>query len=118
MEDRDTRYSLRGMVELDDTYIGGKKKPGKRGHGARSKVPVMVAVEFRPQGCGHVGLRKMEPLHSQQTRLLLQQEVHHHSRITSDGLHLYRPLAAYFDITHTPFHGGRSAVKVFPMCTG
>jgi hypothetical protein len=57
MEDRDTRYSLRGMVELDDTYIGGKKKPGKRGRGARNKVPVMVAVESRPQGCGHVGLR-------------------------------------------------------------
>jgi len=26
------------------TYIGGKWKPGKRGRGARSKVPVLVAV--------------------------------------------------------------------------
>ena len=49
MEDRDTRYTLQGMVELDDTDIGGKKKPEKRGRGVRSKVPVLVAVESRPK---------------------------------------------------------------------
>jgi transposase-like protein len=35
MEDRDTCYRLEGLIELDDTYIGGKKKTGKRGRGAR-----------------------------------------------------------------------------------
>lgn len=66
MEDRDTRYNLRGMVELDDTCIGGKKKPGKRARGARSKVPVLVAVEFRPKGCGYVALSKVLSLMSLQ----------------------------------------------------
>jgi hypothetical protein len=42
------------MVEVDYTYIGGKKKHGKRGRGATGKVPVMVAVETRPKGCSHV----------------------------------------------------------------
>jgi transposase-like protein len=114
MEDRDTRYNLRGMVELDDTYIGGKKKPGKRGRGARSKVPVMVAVESRPKGCGHVALSKMEPFSSHQTKLFLQQKLEQGSHISSDGLHLYRPLTEYFDITHIPVHAGTSAVEIFP----
>jgi hypothetical protein len=48
MEDRDTRYSLRGLVELDDTYIGGKKKSGKRGWGVRTKVSALVAVKTCP----------------------------------------------------------------------
>jgi transposase-like protein len=38
MQDRDMRYSLQGVIEVDDTYIGGKRKPGKRGRGAGSKT--------------------------------------------------------------------------------
>lgn len=86
MEERDTRYSLRGMVELDDTYIGGKKKPGKRGRGARSKVPVIVAVESRPQGCGHVALRKVASVASSQTHTFLTHSVEDDTLILSDGL--------------------------------
>jgi len=47
------------VLDLDDTYIGGKKKPGKRGRGAGGKIQVIVAVESRPKGCGHVALSKM-----------------------------------------------------------
>jgi hypothetical protein len=52
---------FKGMVELDDTYIGGKKKTAKHGRpgGARSKVPVLVVVDYRPKCCGHVTLRKV-----------------------------------------------------------
>jgi transposase len=34
---------LTGIVEVDETYVGGKKKDGKRGRGT-SKVPVVGAV--------------------------------------------------------------------------
>ena len=33
-----------GLIELDDTYVGGPK-PGKRGRGATGKSKVVVAVE-------------------------------------------------------------------------
>src|SRR5208282_2920746 len=33
MAERDAGYKLAGLIELDDTYVGGPK-PGKRGRGA------------------------------------------------------------------------------------
>ena len=39
---RDADYKLAGLIELDDTYIGGPK-PGKRGRGAAGKSKVVVA---------------------------------------------------------------------------
>lgn len=41
---RPGRDKLSGLVEVDETYIGGKK-PGKRGRGAEGKTLVAVAVE-------------------------------------------------------------------------
>ena len=40
----DADYKLAGLIELDDTYVGGPK-PGKRGRGAAGKSKVVVAVE-------------------------------------------------------------------------
>ena len=51
MQGRDNHYILRGAVELDDSYTGGK-----RGRGAKSKV----VVERKPKGCGHVSLQKVD----------------------------------------------------------
>ena len=114
MEDRDTRYSLRGVMELDDTYIGGKKKPGKRGRGAGGKVPIMVAVESRPKGPGHAALTKMDPFRSEQAKIFLDQKVHKHSTITSDGFPLYSPLTGCFNLSQIPVGNGQKAVDVFP----
>jgi transposase-like protein len=44
MAQRDASYQLAGLIELDDTYVGGPK-PGKRGRGAAGKSKVVVAVE-------------------------------------------------------------------------
>ena len=36
--------TLSGTIEIDDTYIGGKR-PGKRGRGASGKTPVLGIIE-------------------------------------------------------------------------
>lgn len=53
---RPGRDNLSGVVEVDETYIGGEK-PGKRGRGAAGKVLVGIAVEDKGDaGIGRVRL--------------------------------------------------------------
>ena len=85
MEDRDTRYHLHGIVELDDTYIGGKKKPGKQGRGAADKVPVMIALESRSKACGHVGLREVSSVTSVHTKEFITTCIGRDTIMFSDG---------------------------------
>lgn len=53
---RPGRDKLSGVVEVDETFIGGKK-PGKRGRGAAGKVLVGIAVEDK----GDEGIGKIRP---------------------------------------------------------
>lgn len=114
MADRDTRYQLRGVLELDDTYIGGRKKPGKRGRGAGGKVPVILAVARRPKGCGHVALGKMAPFSSQQAGSFVHQQVRADAHLTADGLPLYRPLQEDFHLEQVIVGDGPRASEIFP----
>ena len=53
---RPGRDHLSGIVEIDETYLGGEK-PGKRGRGALGKALVAVAVEDKsPDGIGRIRL--------------------------------------------------------------
>lgn len=47
------REKLSGVVEIDETYVGGEKK-GKRGRGAEGKAIVAIAVEVKEKGTGRV----------------------------------------------------------------
>lgn len=49
MAERDNRYMLKGIVELDDTYFGRPKKGSKRGRGT-TKTKVVVAVSKDEEG--------------------------------------------------------------------
>ena len=114
MEDRDTRYNLRGMVELDDTYIGGKKKPGKRGRGATGKVPVLVAVESRPKGCGHVALTKVPSVTSVHAQAFITNRVQNDTIIFSDGFSSYRSVSKELTLYPLTVGSGQRAVEIFP----
>jgi ribosomal protein L37AE/L43A/transposase-like protein len=50
MLERDTAKQLTGRVELDDAYVGGERRGGKRGRGAPGKTPFVAAVEATPEG--------------------------------------------------------------------
>jgi transposase-like protein len=49
MRTRNERYMLEGLVEVDETYVGGTEK-GRIGRGVDKKVPVAVALEVTPAG--------------------------------------------------------------------
>jgi transposase-like protein len=49
MSRREDELMLLGLVEMDESYVGGKKE-GKRGRGAEGKTPVAVMAERSPAG--------------------------------------------------------------------
>ena len=46
MGQRDARYRLAGLVELDESLFGPKSWEGKRGRGSERKMTVLIAVSF------------------------------------------------------------------------
>jgi transposase-like protein len=57
---RPGRDRLSGRIEVDETYVGGSEKGGKRGRGAERKEIVVIAVEVHsPKGFGRVRMRRV-----------------------------------------------------------
>jgi len=45
MKEQEDEDTLSGRIEVDDAYIGGKIKGGKRGRGSENKLPFFAAVQ-------------------------------------------------------------------------
>jgi len=50
MKKADDRRPLRGFVQIDDVYWGGKRPGGKRGRGAEGKTPFIAALQRNDKG--------------------------------------------------------------------
>ena len=50
MRERDDSQPLRGIVEIDDAYLGGETSGGKRGRGAERKTPFVAAAQVSADG--------------------------------------------------------------------
>jgi transposase-like protein len=83
---RPDRDGLSGIVQVDETYIGGKKKPGKRGRGAAGKTVVGIAVEDKGEkGIGRIRLSKLTDASSISLNAFLYQNVDRGSNIITDN---------------------------------
>ena len=47
MKDRDGQYFLRGIIHIDDAYLGGELNGGTAGRGLENKVPFVAALGMR-----------------------------------------------------------------------
>lgn len=50
MKKREEEKPLSGFIQIDDSYIGGKSRGGKRGRGASGKTPFVAAVATDEEG--------------------------------------------------------------------
>lgn len=55
---RPGRSRLHGVVEADETYVGGEEE-GVRGRYTETKAIVAIAVELKSEGFGRVRLRRI-----------------------------------------------------------
>ena len=85
MGHRDSLYRLvEELIEMDDTYIGGKK-PGKRGRGAAGKRPVLIAVERKDEGSGFVAMKAVDTISKETVKDFLKYHVQKGNHIRTDA---------------------------------
>ena len=81
---RPGRERLSGLVEVDETYIGGPK-PGKRGRGAAGKTLVLVAAEDKDEHLGRIRLRRVPDASGASLIPAVQEAVTPGSTVRTDG---------------------------------
>jgi transposase-like protein len=91
---RPSRDRLSGIVEVDETFIGGEK-PGKRGRGAAGKVIVGIAVEDKgDEGIGRIRLGILTDASADSLTTFLEDRVVGGSTIRTDDWLGYNTLAS------------------------
>jgi hypothetical protein len=85
MAHRDSIYRLFDeLIELDDTYVGGKK-PGKRGRGAKGKKPILVAVEHKGKTAGFVAMKAVEAVSGKEIKHFLERHLKNGQKVRTDA---------------------------------
>jgi len=90
---RPGRDRLSGIIEVDETYIGGEK-PGKRGRGAAGKALVVVAAQEKERHIGRIRLCRVTDASVDSLTQAVQDAVEPGSMIRTDGWRGYRQLTS------------------------
>lgn len=85
------RDRLAGTIEVDESYIGGKK-PGKRGRGATGKALVVIAVEVNDDSIGRIRLQRVMDASAQHLEKAVQKTIERGSTILTDDWNGYNQL--------------------------
>ena len=88
---RPGRERLSGIVEVDESYIGGKKS-GKRGRGAAGKTLVVIAADLDGPGIGRIRLRRVIDAFSESIEHTIEQGVEPRSVVRTDWCKGYNRL--------------------------
>ena len=91
---RPGRDKLSGLVEVDETFVGGVHS-GKRGRGAEGKSLVFIAAEEAPQGIGRVRLSILDSAAGEALAKAVQGSIAVGSQVRSDGHGGYNVLPQY-----------------------
>jgi hypothetical protein len=90
---RPDRDRLRGSIEVDETYVGGAEKNGKRGRGTENKEIVVIAVEMlHPKGFGRVRMQRIQDVSGDNLVPFICKVAEAGSEILTDGWGGYNSL--------------------------
>lgn len=97
---------LNGIVEADETYVGGKRR-GKRGRGSENKTPVFALIE---RG-GELRAQKVKNVTGKTLKQVMRENVEKEARIMTDGFLAYKGLDREYASHETVDHGIREYVR-------
>lgn len=98
MREQPLKALLHGIVEVDETYIGGKTRLGRRGRGSERKTPVMALVE-REKG-GGIHARAVDRLSAKTLRGAIRERVRRDAEIMTDDSPAYHGIGFSFTGGH------------------
>ena len=81
---RPGRDRLNGVVEIDETFVGGPEKD-RIGRGAETKALVAIAVEVRDRGPGRIRLQRIDDGSADSLIPFVQASVEPGSTVRTDG---------------------------------
>jgi len=91
---RPGRERLRGTVEVDETYWGGREQ-GAVGRQTEKKAVIIVAAEEDGKGIGRIRLRQITELTTDSLQAFITESVETGSVVRTDGLPAYLGLRGY-----------------------
>jgi len=100
------KAKLKGTVEVDETYIGGKRRGGKRGRGA-DKMIVVSLIERN----GEVVSKSFDMLTANELQDHIKEQVDKEARIMTDEFKSYKGLDKHFREHQTVKHGNKEYVR-------
>jgi hypothetical protein len=92
---RPGRDKLRGQVEVDETYWGGKEADGPTGRLIEEKTIIIVAAECDGAGLGRVRLRQIPNLTRTTLHGFIAQAIEPGSTVCTDGFPAYGQMQGY-----------------------
>jgi hypothetical protein len=114
MKLRDDSQPLAGLVQIDDSYWGGKKRDGNRGRGATGKIPFIAAVATSDKGHPlNMRFTRVRSFSSKAVGDWAVVPVAPGSHVVSDGLGCFNAIGrAGYDHTAIITGGGPDSVKI------
>jgi len=91
---RQNRDKIGPVVEVDETYIGGPTRGGRRGRGTEKEI-VIVAVERRGNHAGRIRLRNIKNVKESSLMSFIQDSVEEGSTVITDSFSGYHNLSSY-----------------------
>jgi len=89
---RPDRDRLDGILEVDETFLGGPK-PGKRGRGATNKAMIFIVAQKQDRGIGRIRLRQIENGSAVELNKAIQETIEPGAVIRTDGWTGYRMIS-------------------------
>lgn len=102
MQEEPLAALLTGTVEVDETYIGGKRHGGKCGRGAPNKTVVVALVERN----GRVRSKPVRTISARELKGAIRENVDQNARIMTDELRSYSGIGQEFTGGHKTVNHG------------
>jgi transposase-like protein len=112
---RPERDRISGIVEVDETYVGGFEEGQSGGRQRDSDKSIVVgAVELRGRGTGRIRLAVVDDVSAKSLVPFVQSAVEPGSTLLTDGWQGYAPLRKTYDHRPTTQGGPKNAAKLSP----